>query len=446
MNARLATTLSIAANVALAAALWFGHARPRAVVPPPRPVRAAAAIPKPEPALVPAPATPSPAPTTTIRWSEIASTNFFAYRDNLRAIGCPEKTVRDIVESEIAAHFARLRRPILDAIQVRFWDAVAKDGKNVLEDANDAFDKLNTERRELLAKLLGNAPENTAETLTVLREGWQRRYAWLPADKQAALIQLEERHWREVRDLQQQIAQRKNRAWTAEDHTRRQQMVDAYQRTRKERLGEFAGEDELRHSNVANWAGNLIGFQPTEAEWRAVAQAQLDAQKASSQSGTQMDLGMMMRYGMLPVGASVQADGTVVLADGTRFKFSPGTTPSSAQPVELQSQINTILGADRYAEYQRAQDVDYEQTLRVTRRLGVADDTATQAWEIQRAASAAAQQLRANTGLDDASRQAALGEVAREADRSLRTALGEAGFTTYREYAGGWMKVLTSGQ
>lgn len=397
MNARLATVFSVAANVVLAAALWFGHARPRAVVPPPRPVRAATAIPKTEPALVPAPTTPSPAPAGTIRWDELASTNFFAYRDNLRAIGCPEKTVRDILESEVAEHFARLRRPIIDGIQLRFWDAGAKGGRNVLEDADEAFDKLNTEERELLARLLGDPPENTAELLATQREGWQRQYDWLPADRQAALVQLEERHWREERDLQHQIARRENSNWTADDQARRQEMADEYRRARKELLGELAGEDALRHSNAAGWAGNLLGFQPTESEWRAVAQAQWDAQKAGS------------------------------------------------QPADTQAQIKAALGADRYAEYERAQDGDYQQTLRVTRRLGVADDTATQAWEIQRAASAAAQQLRANAGLDDASRQAALNEVAREADRSLRAALGESGFATYRENAGGWMKDLASG-
>ena len=398
MNARLATTLSIAANVVLAAALWLGHARPSAVVPPPRPVRAAVAIPKPEPAPVPAPAAPSPASAATIRWSEIASTNFFAYRDNLRAIGCPEKTVRDILESEVADYFVQLRRPIIDSIQLRFWDAVAKGGKSVLEDADDAFDKLNTEQRELLASLLGDPPENVAELLANQREGWQRQYDWLPAAQQAALLQLEERHWREERDLQHQIAQRTNSTWTAEDHARRKEMADAFQRARKELLGEFAGEDALRHSQAAGWANGLTGFQPSEAEWRAVTQIQWDAEK------------------------------------------------SGGGGVDVKAQIASALGPDRYAEYDRARDGDYQQTLRVTRRLGLADATAGQAWEIQRAATVAAQQLRANTGLDDASRQAALSEVAREADRSLRAAWGETGFATYREYAGAWMKDLAGGK
>lgn len=398
MNARFTTTLSIAANVALAVALWFGHARPRAVVPPPRPVRSAAALPKLEPAPVLAPAVPSPASAATIRWSEIASTNFFAYRDNLRAIGCPEKTVRDILQSEVEAYFAQLRRPIIDSLQLRFWDAAATGGKSAFEDADDAFDKLSTERRELLTQLLGAPAENTAELLAAQREGWQRQYDWLPADQQAALLQLEERHWREERELQRQIAQRTNSTWTAEDHARRQQMADAFQSARKELLGESAGEDALRHSQAAGWANGLTGFQPSEAEWRAVAQAQLDAQKAGS------------------------------------------------QPASIPTQIQAALGTDRFAEYQRAQDGDYQQTLRVTRRLGVADDTAAQAWEIQRAASAVAQQLRANADLDNASRQAALGNVAREADRSLRAALGETGFATYREYAGAWMKDLAGGK
>ncbi len=429
MNTRLATALSVAANLALVAALGFGLARPHPVATPPRPVRAVVAPPQSPPTPEPTSVSSPPESVASIRWTDLASTNFFAYRDNLRAIGCPEKTVRDIIESEVAAYFAQLRRPIIDAIQLQFWDAVAKGGKKVLEDSDTAFDKLNTEHRELLARLLGDRPESAAELLADRREGWQRQYKWLPADRQAALIQLEEQHWREERDLQQQIAQRANPAWSAEDHARRQEMADSYRRTREELLGEFAGEDELRHSNAGAWAGNALGFEPTESEWRAVAQAKLDAQKAGK------DYGLMLRYGLLPAGASRRADGTVVLADGTAVDAAAAT----------QNRIKTILGDDRYAGYQRAQDGDYQQTLRVTRRLGAADDTAAQAWEIQRAAGAAAQLLRTNTGLDDPSRQAALGEIAREADRSLRATLGETGFATYREYAGGWMKDLSPG-
>ena len=78
----------------------------------------------------------------------------------------------------------------------------------------------------------------------------------------------------------------------------------------------------------------------------------------------------------------------------------------------------------------------------MTQRLGLSDEVATQAREIQRAAEAAAEQLRANAGLDEAARQATLREIQAEAVRSLRGALGDRGLDPYQEYAGDWLKQL----
>jgi hypothetical protein len=53
----------------------------------------------------PAPAVP-PAPTPVPRpfhWSQVESTNYFTFVANLRAIGCPEQTIRDIVEADLKA-------------------------------------------------------------------------------------------------------------------------------------------------------------------------------------------------------------------------------------------------------------------------------------------------------------------------------------------------------
>src|ERR1700742_2319118 len=42
-------------------------------------------------------------------WEQITSTNYLEFVKNLRAIGCPEQTVRDIVTSEINRVYARRR-------------------------------------------------------------------------------------------------------------------------------------------------------------------------------------------------------------------------------------------------------------------------------------------------------------------------------------------------
>jgi len=41
--------------------------------------------------------------TDSFHWASIESTNYAAFRDNLRAIGCPVQTIRDIIEADLRA-------------------------------------------------------------------------------------------------------------------------------------------------------------------------------------------------------------------------------------------------------------------------------------------------------------------------------------------------------
>jgi len=50
---------------------------------------------------VPAPETFSPIVKPAFHWSQVESTNYFEYVAGLRAIGCPEQTIRDIVSADL---------------------------------------------------------------------------------------------------------------------------------------------------------------------------------------------------------------------------------------------------------------------------------------------------------------------------------------------------------
>ncbi len=41
--------------------------------------------------------------TNAFQWSMVESTNYAIYRDNLRTIGCPEETIRDLIEDDLRA-------------------------------------------------------------------------------------------------------------------------------------------------------------------------------------------------------------------------------------------------------------------------------------------------------------------------------------------------------
>lgn len=117
-------------------------------------------------AIEPQPATPPPASTietTSIppviiqpkpfRWSQLESTNYLTYIQNLRGIGCPEQTVRDIitadVESLYQARAQRLRQ-------------TQSDSSAELEMESQ---RLAAEKASVIARLLGaDATQLTAES------------------------------------------------------------------------------------------------------------------------------------------------------------------------------------------------------------------------------------------------------------------------------------------
>src|SRR5437763_954439 len=55
--------------------------------------------------------------TGRINWASIESTNYHTYILNLRGIGCPEETVRDIIITDISKLFAKRRAALRAQLQ-----------------------------------------------------------------------------------------------------------------------------------------------------------------------------------------------------------------------------------------------------------------------------------------------------------------------------------------
>jgi hypothetical protein len=56
------------------------------------------------------PVSASPQTAQPFRWTQLESTNYLVYVSNLRAIGCPEQTLRDIITADVASLYAQERK------------------------------------------------------------------------------------------------------------------------------------------------------------------------------------------------------------------------------------------------------------------------------------------------------------------------------------------------
>jgi hypothetical protein len=407
---------SLVLNATLAIAIFLSVKKS----PPPAPPAPVAATPVPGmiPQSPPPPEVSSP-PGLPFQWSQIASEDLKIYRDHLRAIGCPEVTVREIIRAVINEGFGARRRVILASFQDRYWDMVLR-GELVRRqwlpqtEWGQALTLLAAERQQLISDVLGPDALTTEAERQTQRADLEQKFSWLSPEKRARMIALEEKYQRQLAEWAATLASRANGAPTPEDEDNLQKLHQEFDEAEKQVLTpEELAELNLRESDVADWAASLPGFNPTEDEWRSLTE--LRSQFEASQ------------------GAPADPD----LTDEQR----------AAQQSELQSNfVNSVQGVldpDRFAQYQLANNDQYQALHNVTQRYGLPDSVAAQGLNVQQTAQAQADQVRDNPNLSPEDQQAALNAIQQETEQTLGQMLGAQVFSTYQEYGGDWITGLS---
>src|SRR6185436_17262704 len=87
-------------------------------------------------------------------WREVESPDYPTYIANLRDIGCPEQTIRDIIIADVNGMFAKRRATEVVTPEQQWW--VSQPDSNLLATATEKVRLLEDERRTLLARLLGS--------------------------------------------------------------------------------------------------------------------------------------------------------------------------------------------------------------------------------------------------------------------------------------------------
>jgi len=86
-------------------------------------------------------------------WQEVESPDYQVYIANLRSIGCPEQTIRDIIIADVNALYSRKRATDLVTPEQQWWRS--EPDTNVVQAANEKTRQLDDERKALLTRLLG---------------------------------------------------------------------------------------------------------------------------------------------------------------------------------------------------------------------------------------------------------------------------------------------------
>ena len=139
--------LSVTLNVLLiSATLWLYQARKSSSVAPVA-QRGAALTSAPEVQIESRPQ--AQAGYESFRWSHIESTNYLVYIGNLRRIGCPEQTIRDLISADVDTLYAPRRAQMERQLPVHSPGLAAAQGTTAL-----ALQKLREEENALIENLL----------------------------------------------------------------------------------------------------------------------------------------------------------------------------------------------------------------------------------------------------------------------------------------------------
>jgi hypothetical protein len=116
-------------------------------------------------------------------WRQIESEDYRQYLANLRAIGCPDKTVRDIIVADVNDLFAIKAASVTSSNQYQYWK---KEPMSRSEEQAKELRDLYAQKREVL-KALGVGAQNFADLLgEAFRDTMEERemeLAFLPESK-----------------------------------------------------------------------------------------------------------------------------------------------------------------------------------------------------------------------------------------------------------------------
>jgi hypothetical protein len=341
-------------------------------------------------------------------WGALESTNYATYIANLRSVGCPRETIEDIVLADINKLYGRkLAESRTGGGAGHYWEGRA----HRVAGGPDRQSELIKEKNALIKELLGIDLEAASRAADPSSRAADERVAFLPEAQRQSV-----RAWENKYDgLRRQIYANAKGALMPEDRA-------ALAAIEKQKAAEFNGiltpeqrfEYDVRTSPSADMLRNqLDAIQPNEQEFRSLYQAQaaLDAKLAS-----------------LPGDAD----------DGGKAAGDAG----AAARQEYDAQIKTILGDERYAQYQLSQNPDYGALARLTDRYGLDADVAGQVLSLKDQVQAQAQQLSTNTDLVPEQRQAALQAIQAQAQSALTGLLGQQAMNAYKDQGGWWLKRL----
>jgi hypothetical protein len=331
-------------------------------------------------------------------WPKLNSGDLPTMIARLRRAGFPPEVIYELVAARIDEILDARRRALdPDANSRPFWKTNSFDQK-----LQAALGQLFRDRQKMLRDLLGAEADNRS---TYARLSQRSRFGDLPPVKVQQVREITERY----ADLRSQA--QNGVASTPDDAARLAALVQAERTAIAQTLSPEEFEQyELRASGSARTLRSWIdAFDASEQEFLTIYRLMHDVD---------------LRY---PLSSSTPSE---------REQRNLATA-------EMNGQLKAALGPDRYAEFDRSRNANYQRTSQLVTRLELPPETANQVWALRNEIQQRADAIRADPSLAADQRDARLATLADEATGKVTAALGARGLEVYQHLSGSdWLTTL----
>jgi hypothetical protein len=328
-------------------------------------------------------------------WDQVDSTNYVLFVKNLRAVGCPEQTIRDIILSEVNRIYAHRRLTEVNYPNYQWWRSDPET--SAVESAAAKIETIEAERRGVVLGLLGPGAEDPNNEQMAAAAGITLTGPVLgdlaPNTKETVYAVVAK-------------AQRKIAAYL-EDQRLKGRTADPMEIVR------------LRNEMLAQLGPPMLPAEYQEFALRySPAAQQLRALLRSVQLGPDEFRNLFA------------ADSSIVGQPMYYYAGNDSTLRKQEQSLDAQSDaiFKSILADQLYTAYELNQDPLYRSSRTTVEQLGVPEATVTPLYEINRATQAELDRIRKDTDLSPDEQVEAMAQAKMEQEQSLAQILGPEAF------------------
>ncbi len=345
-------------------------------------------------------------------WQAVESDDYREYIANLRAIGCPEQTIKDIIVADVNKLFEERRKEERkDLPKFQFWKTGNPVAMFMNKDRMQANMESDKKKRELLKLLLGEDVELKPNLTAGVNqeEMLGRMLGFLDDDKQAKVMET-------YMSFQLEMAEAFGSG--APDKEDREKMLKK-QKEMEQKLASLMNPEEYElYQLTMSQTGMMMrmqldGLDPTEREFRDI----FKLQKAFDD----------------------EFGGVIGMAG-----MGPDEMKNRQEAEKLLKQdIKKLLGDERYSDYEMVSDWAYKPLAKVLEKQGLDKAVGRDVWAMKKAAETEVGKIRVDANLSQEQRGEALKAIAEETRNAVRGKLGDKGFESYNGGMGGhWLKQL----